>query len=1007
AGMPPALELPVDRPRPAVLSLRGASRGFALGAETLAGLQRLSRQQGATLFMTLLASFAALLQRITGQDDLAVGTPIAGRTRVETEPLIGFFVNTLVARIDLAGDPQLVDLLDRVRTTTLAAYAHQEVPFERLVEALAPERDQSRPPLVQVLFAVQNAPLGPLELPGLALAASEVTNETAKVELMCTLAEAGGGLAGAIEYNRDLFEATTITRLIDRFARLLAGAVADPHLRLSDLPLLSSAENQQALVEWNDTRSAFPCEAGLPELFAAVARETPDAPAVIAGAETWSYRRLDDASNRLARHLQEMGVLPEASVGLSMERSPELILAILAILKAGAVYVPLDPDYPVERWSFLRADTGLELVLVHAATRDRVAGRGAWLVAVDGGEWEGQDAAPLKPLVPTESPAYVIFTSGSTGWPKGVAVPHRAIVRLVRGTNFVHLGPDDRTGHVASISFDAATYEIWGALLNGGAVVVIPREVVLAPAAFAAALREQRVTTMFLTSALFTKMAREEPEAFAGMSELLVGGEAVDPVAARTVLAGRPPRRLLNGYGPTESTTFAAWHPIREVPDNATTVPVGRPLANTTLYVLSQGGQVPPGSVGELAIGGDGLAQGYLNRPELTAEHFVPHPWAQGERLYLTGDLARFLPDGSIELLGRLDNQVKIRGFRIEPGEIEAVLSGHPAVKECAVLARRRAGEIRLVAYAAGQDDWTPEPEELRLWLRQRLPDYMVPAAFVILPSLPLTPNGKLDRKSLPEPEETAGAAAALAGAAGDPVQELVAGIMAEVLRRDHVGLHDDFFTLGGHSLLATQVISRIRQVLGVELLLRELFGAPTVARLAQAVHAARAAQGEEAEQAPPVVPVPREGDLPLSFTQQRLWFLDQLEPGSPLYNIPVAVELAGKLDVPVLAASLGEIVRRHEALRTSFRISSARAGEPVQVIGTAPSPPAPLPSPTQPPAGRGETSGGSLTAVLPSPGDGREGDGRGAGGEGALPLIDLRSLPPTARAAEAHRLSQ
>jgi len=529
AGMPQALELPADRPRPAALSVRGGALRFAIDRATHAGLARLSRRNGATLFMTLLAGFAALLHRVAGdrdRDELAVGTPVAGRTRVEVEPLIGFFVNTLVLRADFSGDPDPAALLDRVRETTLAAYAHQELPFERLVEEIAPERDRSRAPLVQVLFALQNAAVGPLELPGLELEAVALPSGTAKLDLAVSLretAEGLAGLAGDIEYSRDLFDRATVERLAGRFVRLLAAIVADPLRPLSELPLLSESDRHQLLVEWNDAATAYPREACLPELFAAVVRETPEAPAIVASGEVWTYRRLDAASNRLARHLQSLGVGVQTPVCVSMERSPELIVGILAILKAGGLYVPLDAGYPDERLAFMLADAGAGIVLVHAATRERLAGR-ARLVEVGAATEEAGDGGPLGMRVPAESPAYVIYNSGSTGRPKGVTVPHRAVVRLVRETGYLPLGPGDRVAQVSNISFDAATWEIWGALLNGATLVVVPRDVVLAPSELAAALREQEVTSLILATALFTRVAREAPDAFEGVRDLLFGG---------------------------------------------------------------------------------------------------------------------------------------------------------------------------------------------------------------------------------------------------------------------------------------------------------------------------------------------------------------------------------------------------------------------------------------------------------------------------------------------------
>ncbi|HEX3527655.1 MAG TPA: amino acid adenylation domain-containing protein, partial [Thermoanaerobaculia bacterium] len=946
-GAPSVLDLSADRPRPAVQTSRGAAQPLSLPPALSVAVRALSRRAGATPFMCLLAAWGLTLGRHAGQEDLLIGSPIAGRTRREIEDLIGFFVNTLVLRVDGRGAPSFGELLRRVRRAALGAFDQQDLPFERLVEELVPARDLSRSPLFQVLFVLQNAPARSLQMPGLSVSPFAMDSRVAKLDLTFACVDAGEGFIGALEHNTDLFDGTTAARLLARFGVLLAAAADDPEQSVQDLPLLAPAERHQALAEWNDTAIDYPREASLPELFAAVAGAQPDAPAVISdGADSaeegvWSYRRLDAASDRLAGRLVALGTGLEAAVGLCMERSPELIVGVLAILKAGGVYVPLDPAYPDERLDFMLADTGAGTVLVHGLTRDRLAGR-ARLVEVEEEDHYIKDTKGVKdnwnrPRIPAESLAYVIYTSGSTGRPKGVAVPHRAIVRLVRNTNYVTLGPGDRTGHVANISFDAATYEIWGALLNGGAVVVIPREVVLSPADFAARLREQAVTSMFLTSALFTRMAREAPGAFAAMRELLVGGEAVDPAAARAVLADRPPRRLLNGYGPTESTTFAAWHPIRAVPEGATSVPVGRPLANTALCVLdrapasmSPAPPAPPGAAGELCIGGDGLARGYLNRPELTAERFIPDPLGDGGRLYRTGDLVRQLPDGTIEYLGRLDDQVKIRGFRIEPGEIEAVLGGHPEVGECAVVANAAAGEIRLVAYAVGREGQALRAADLRSWLQERLPDYMLPAAFVTLGALPLTANGKLDRRALPAPEwGSAAAEPAAFRTPRTPLEELVAGIWCDVLRLEQVGPDGDFFALGGHSLLATQVVSRLREVCGVEISLRRLFEAPTVAGLAAHVEAARqelsSSPASPPAQVPPVVPVPRDRDLPASFAQERLWFLERLGVGGASYLLPNELRLRGRLDDPeidALSRALNEVVRRHEVLRTSFALT-------------------------------------------------------------------------------------
>jgi amino acid adenylation domain-containing protein len=862
AGVTSGSELPSDRPRPPVQSFRGARVLHALPAATTAELKELSKRQGVTLFMTLLAGFDTFLHVYTGEEDIVVGSPIANRNRAETEALIGFFVNTQVLRTGLSGRPTFRQLLGRVRETALNAYAQQDLAFEQLVTELQASRDPARQPLFQVLFNfLTNYKPILMELPGLTLSPEPNHSGAVQFDLICSIYEADGALHFSADYSTDLFEHSTVVRLMEHYANLLEAAVADPDRTFSELPFWRPEEERQILVNWNATRTAYPREAALPELFAEVAAQWPDAPALLAPAAgerssgEWTYRRLDEESNRLARRLRALGVGVESRVGLSMSRSPELILGTLAILKAGGAYVPLDASYPDERLAFMLADAGVRLVLVSAATQERVAAL-APVFPIEEEGWLQEEASPLDVRVPAESLAYVIYTSGSTGRPKGVAVPHRAITRLVRETNYVRLGPGERTGHVANISFDAATYEIWGALLTGAAVVVTPREVVLTPADFAGWIQEQGITSMFLTSALFTRMARELPDAFATMSELLVGGEAVDPAAARRVLAGQPPRRLLNGYGPTESTTFAAWHLIREVPPDATSVPIGRPLANTTLYVLSRSGAaVPAGALGELCIGGDGLAWGYLNRPELTAERFVPHPWESGERLYRTGDLVRLRSDGAIDYLGRLDQQVKIRGFRIELEEIEAVLCSHRAVREAAVVAveaKRGSGDDdepdaaspgyhRLAACLVLQPG-EPEPQAhaLRTFLKERLPEYMVPSGFAILPSLPLTPNGKVDRRALAAAELSRLAPEADYVAPRTPLEESLARIWAELLEVERVGIHDSFFDLGGHSLLTTRLVSRIRDAFQLEVPLQTFFEDPTVAGMAEGIELAR-----------------------------------------------------------------------------------------------------------------------------------------------------------------------
>ncbi|HEY3570033.1 MAG TPA: amino acid adenylation domain-containing protein [Thermoanaerobaculia bacterium] len=933
AGMPPALELPVDH-RPAVSGTRGAVHDFLLPERDLAALHRLARRQGTTLFMALLAGFAALLRRYVGEDDLAVGTPIAGRTRVETEPLIGLFVNTLVLRLDAGGDPDVHALLERARETTLAAYAHQEVPFERLVEELVPGRDLSRPPLAQVMLVLQNAPADDLRLPGLALRAETLETGTAKLELTCTFTETGEGLAGRLEYNRDLFEPATAGRLAGHLARLLAGAAASPGLRLSELPLLSADESAQ-LLAWNRAVPAAR-EASLTALFEAQVARAPEAPAVSFAGETLSYCELDRRANRLARRLRRLGVGPEARVGVLLERSLELVVALLGILKAGGAYVPLDPAAPEERLAFLCADAGLQALVTDG--REALPPAAA---VVRLGEEAGEDGVPLEPLAGPDHLCYVIYTSGSTGRPKGVLVRHGSVARLLSATQaWMGFGPEDVWTLFHSCSFDFSVWELWGALAYGGRLVVVPYWVSRSPEAFRQLLAEERVTVLNQTPSAFRQLAQADAEAEGPLALRLVifGGEALDPGILRPWYERHPPDapRLVNMYGITETTVHVSYRPLDIADLGSARSPIGVAIPDLGLRLLGPHLElVPVGVPGEICVGGAGLARGYLGRPELTAERFVPDPYAgrPGERLYRSGDLARYRPDGELEYLGRRDEQVKVRGFRIEPGEIEAALRAVSPVRAAVVLPRRDPSGVSLVAYleaAPGMMTGTMTAGELRERLRGRLPDYMVPSGWVFVESMPRTVNGKLDRRALaalplePEAEE--------AGAPRTPAEELVAGIFAEVLDRGRVGPAADFFALGGHSLLATRVVSRVRAALGVDLPVRALFEDPTVERLAARIEAERrpAAAPPEA----PLVPAARPEPLPLSFAQERLWFLDQLEGGGPLYNVPVAWRLRGPLDADRLAAALRELTARHESLRTTF---PAVAGRPAQAVSPEP----------------------------------------------------------------------
>jgi amino acid adenylation domain-containing protein len=935
---PAVLELPTDYPRPAVQSHHGASESLALSMELSEQLRGMSRREGATLFMLLLAAWQVLLYRYTGQEDIVVGSPIANRNRKETEGLIGFFVNTLVLRTDLTGRPSFREVLRRVREVCLQGYAHQDVPFEKLVEEMRVERDLSHAPLFQVVFSMLNTPSQEMELKGLSLSPVDGGEDTiAKFDLMLYMHERGGQIYGSIGYNTDLFEGETIMRMAGHLANLLTGIAAQPERAIDSVSLLSAGEEQQLLVEWNDTFYDYPRHSSIQQLFEAQAGRTPDSLALSYEDKRLTYSELNARANQLAHYLRSLGVESEDKIGLCLERSPEMVIAMLGILKAGGAYLPLDPQYPTERLAFMIEDASMRVLLTQDSLLGHLPPHEAKVLRMDSDRalFSAHSEENPQCLTRAEQLAYVIYTSGSTGQPKGVCVTHRAVIRLVCDTNYVQLNERDRIAQVSNSSFDAATFEVWGALLLGGQLVGISKEVALSPTEFAAQLEQQGVTTMFLTTALFNQMSRSVPEAFRSMRYLLVGGDAVDPRWAREVLKRGAPGHLLNGYGPTENTTFSVCYEIKEVAEGATNIPIGMPINQTQCYVLDARQRlVPIGVVGELYLGGDGLARDYLKRPGLTAERFVPHPFSEkaGERLYRTGDLVRRRMDGNLEFIGRMDEQVKLRGFRIELGEIEAVLNKHPSIKECAVVAREQDdGDKRLIAYLVSTDEQEAGSSEIRAYLAERLPDYMIPSAFVRLEQMPLTANGKLDRRALPAPEdgrlETGGGYIA----PRTPLEEVLTNIWAEVLRVEGVSVEANFFELGGHSLLATQVISRIREACQVELPLRTLFESPRVSELAVSIEQAWRA-GEQVS-VPPITTVSREAAIPLSFAQQRLWFIDQFEPQSSLYNIPAAVRLSGALDVEALERTLSEVVRRHEALRTTF---DELNGEPAQIIHDA-----------------------------------------------------------------------
>ncbi|HYG65510.1 MAG TPA: amino acid adenylation domain-containing protein [Thermoanaerobaculia bacterium] len=914
AGAPQVLELPTDRPRPAAQTFRGASQKICLPPELSAAVHGLCRREGVTPFMALLAAWAVLLGRHANQEDVLVGTSVAGRNRREVEDLIGLFVNTLALRVHLtespSGAPGFGELLGRVRRAALDGYTHQDVPFERLVEELAPERSQAHSPLFQVMLVLQNAPGEGLSLPGLTLTPLALDGEVAKFDLTLALEERRDRVfEGALEYNTDLFDGSTAVRMLERWQLLLDRAVADPARPVAELPLLTEAERFQLLSTWNDTAAAPLAEPWLHVRFQAVAARYLGEVALIQAERRLTFEDVAHRAERLAAGLADLGVGPEVVVGLRFERSPELVIAALGVLMAGGAYLPLDPAHPEERQATLLADAGAALVL----------SRETWPDA----------AARALPAVDPEGLAYVLYTSGSTGRPKGVMVQHRALARYLDWAIEAYAVEAGQGAPVhSSLAFDLTVTGLWVPLLAGRPVTLLPEE--HGVEALAATVRPVADFSLVkLTPAHLDLLAQQvAPESVAGWTRaLVVGGEALRQESLAFWRAHAPATRIFNEYGPTETVVGCS---VYEVPVSAGSLPIGRPIAGARLYVLDRGLHPSPvGVIGELWIGGEGVTRGYRRDPWQTAERFFPDAFstAPGARLYRSGDLARWRANGVLEYLGRTDHQLKVRGFRIEPGEIESVLRRHPAVRDVAVLARPGAlGDASLAAFVAA-DPAALTGAELRDLLARHLPDYMVPAAMVVVDDLPLTSNGKVDREALlrlePVPQEVAASPAA----PRTPEEELMAGLFAQVLGIEQVGLDDNFFDLGGHSLLAMQLIARVREIWQAKVSLVAFFKIPTVASLLARL---RSPSGAARELPPPFERGPAGEDAPLSFAQMRLWIVDQIEPDSPAYNIPFALRLRGRLSREALDAAIGEVVRRHEILRTTF---PAVLGDPVQRI--------------------------------------------------------------------------
>ncbi|WP_269462656.1 non-ribosomal peptide synthetase [Serratia marcescens] len=955
SGAPALLTLPTDRPRPTVQSFSGGEVPIAIDAELTQALRQFSRQHGGTLFMTVLAAWSLVLARMAGQQELVIGTPEANRGRLETESLVGFFVSTLALRIDLSDDPDLPTLIARIRHAVLAARENRDLPFEQVVELVNPPRHLGYTPLFQVMLAWQDGSVRDISLPGLQAESAELGYQIAKYDLTLDLAERDEQISGTLNFATALFDRTTAERYGVYLVQVLRAMATNATQPASHLDLLPAAERELLLYGWNRTAEVYPAQSSAHVLFEQWAQRTPDAVAVVNDRDSLSYAQLNAHANQLAHQLIAQGVRPGDRVATSLERSVSLVIAQLAILKAGAAYVPLDPHLPVARQAWIIGDSGASLILCDRDIDREIAGEIACL-RVD----RLRQNPTHDPAVPRAggAPAYIMYTSGSTGTPKGVMVTHQGILRLAINNRFASFERGDRFAFAANPAFDASTLEMWGALLNGASLAIIAPEVLTEAEALAAALVRQGINVLFLTTSLFNQYAHSIAATLAQLKYLLSGGEAADPHAFARMLKEAGPVRLINAYGPTECTVFATTATIERV-DPWQRLPIGRPIGNTRIYLLDEHGQpVPLGATGEIYIAGPGVALGYLNRAELTAERFLADPFNPGERMYRTGDLARYLADGNIDYLGRNDRQVKIRGFRIECGEIEARVAGHPAVREAVVDVLGEADNKRLVAWVVPEADADRQTlaVTLRQYLAGMLPEFMLPAAWVALDTLPLTPNGKLDRRALPEPQEDAYVREVYAEPEGE-LETLLAGIWRELLGIERVGRHDNFFELGGHSLLAVKLMAQLRRV-GLSAGVQTLFTAPTLSTLAQTL----VTQQE--------VSVPANGILPgcvaitpemlplatlsqpeidavvaqvpggvanvqdiyaLSPLQEGILFHHLLaERGDP-YQLSAVLRFDSRARLDAWLAAMQQVIDRHDILRTAFITQGVSS--PVQVV--------------------------------------------------------------------------
>ena len=924
----PVLQLITDEPRPSVQSFEGDRVSAVLPKDMKEKLAVLAEQNGATLYMVMLAAYNMLLAKYSGQEDVIVGTPAAGRRHSDLEGIIGMFVNTLAIRSKVESGRTFRDFLHDVKKTVIDAFEHQEYPFERLAEKVGASRDLSRHPVFDTMFILQNAWEDIPMLGDLHLSIYETNFNIAKFDLTLQAKEEQGELILDLDYSTKLFKKDTAERMLKAYLHLLEGMTADPLRRIGEYSLLTEEETNRQLVAFNPAASDYPREKTIVQLFEEQAAERGGHPALQFEDKVWSYGELNRKANQLARRLRERGVQPGTTAAILTARSAEMVIGILAVLKAGAAYVPIDPDHPEKRVQHFFEDSGAAVLLTQKAMKPlaEAAEFGGDILFLEDEHLYLGDASDLRLPISPEAMANLTYTSGTTGTPKGNMVSHRNILRTVKNTNYLDVMTSDIVLSISNYVFDAFMFDVFGSLLNGAKLVIAPKDTILDMSRLAHVLEKEKVTVLMITTALFNLLTDMRPDSLKGLRRVLFGGEraSVDHVRRALKTVGRG--RLLHMYGPSESTVFTTYHPVNEVPDDAQAIPIGKPVSNTEVLILDSFGNVQPAGVaGELCVGGDGLVRGYFNRPELTAEKFTEHPFKTGEKIYRTGDMARWLADGCLEFIGRIDHQVKIRGQRIELGEIEHHLLTHEMVQEAAVLAVDTGKRDQMIcAYFTADQELSSE--ELRRYAAEGLPGYMIPSVFMQLQELPLTGNGKVDRRALPEPDVTQAAQKEYT-APRSRTEAQLADLWQEVLNVPKIGVHDNFFELGGHSLIGMTLIARIQQEMNVDLQLKDLFQAPTIETLAQA------AEKTEKKSAVYIEAVPDRDTYPVSSAQKRLYVLQQIEGAEKSYHMPAVLQLEGKLDLKRLESAAQMLIKRHEAFRTTFEIKD---GEPVQRIWEA-----------------------------------------------------------------------